>query len=89
MARQYTGTVGKVTNCQIAVSVHAVTDTCSAPPWIGGNPAAKMHPACGSWRRRPDERLTAPRLFGATNIAAALRHHARDTSRPLATYAIM
>lgn len=30
VARQYTGTVGKVTNCQIAVSVHAVTDTCSA-----------------------------------------------------------
>ncbi|MBB5156839.1 hypothetical protein BJ970_004373 [Saccharopolyspora phatthalungensis] len=29
-ARQYTGTAGKVTNCQIAVSVHAVTDTCSA-----------------------------------------------------------
>jgi SRSO17 transposase len=31
VARQYTGTAGKVTNCQIAVSVHAVTDTCSAP----------------------------------------------------------
>ena len=32
--------------------------------------------------------ITALRLSGATNIAAALRHHARDTSRPLATYAI-
>lgn len=30
VARQYTGTAGKVANCQIAVSVHAVTDTCSA-----------------------------------------------------------
>ncbi|MEU6797419.1 transposase [Nonomuraea wenchangensis] len=30
VARQYTGTAGKVTNCQIAVSVHAVTDACSA-----------------------------------------------------------
>jgi SRSO17 transposase len=30
VARQYTGTAGKITNCQIAVSVHAVTDTCSA-----------------------------------------------------------
>ncbi|MFF3665801.1 transposase, partial [Microtetraspora malaysiensis] len=30
VARQYTGTAGKVTNCQVAVSVHAVTDTCSA-----------------------------------------------------------
>ena len=31
VARQYTGTAGKVTNCQIAVSLHAVTDTGSAP----------------------------------------------------------
>lgn len=30
VARQYTGTAGKVTNCQIAISVHAVTDSCSA-----------------------------------------------------------
>ncbi len=28
--------------------------------------------------------ITALRLLGATNIAAALRHHARDTGRPLA-----
>jgi predicted transposase YbfD/YdcC len=32
--------------------------------------------------------ITALRLSGATNIAAALRHHARDSSRPLTTYAI-
>lgn len=32
--------------------------------------------------------ITALRLSGATNIAAALRHHARDTLRPLATYKI-
>jgi predicted transposase YbfD/YdcC len=32
--------------------------------------------------------ITALRLSGATNIAAALRHHARDTSRPLTTYKI-
>ncbi|WP_219416403.1 ISAs1 family transposase [Pseudonocardia nigra] len=32
--------------------------------------------------------ITALRLSGATNIAAALRHHARDTSRPLDTYKI-
>jgi SRSO17 transposase len=30
VARQYTGTAGKVTNCQVAVSLHAVTDACSA-----------------------------------------------------------
>ncbi len=31
VARQYSGTLGKVGNCQIAVSVHAATDTASAP----------------------------------------------------------
>ncbi|WP_422768975.1 IS701 family transposase [Plantactinospora sp. WMMC1484] len=30
VARQYSGTLGKVGNCQIAVSVHATTDTASA-----------------------------------------------------------
>jgi predicted transposase YbfD/YdcC len=33
--------------------------------------------------------ITALRLSGATNIAAALRHHARDPRRPLTTYKIM
>lgn len=32
--------------------------------------------------------ITALRLSGATNIAAAQRHHARDTHRPLDTYKI-
>jgi len=31
VARQYSGTLGKVGNCQIAVSVHAASDTASAP----------------------------------------------------------
>jgi SRSO17 transposase len=30
VARQYTGTLGKVANCQVAVSVHAATDAASA-----------------------------------------------------------
>jgi predicted transposase YbfD/YdcC len=33
--------------------------------------------------------ITALRLNGVTNIAAALRHHARDPHRPLATYKII
>ncbi len=33
--------------------------------------------------------ITALRLAGTTNIAAALRHHARDVLRPLATYKLM
>jgi predicted transposase YbfD/YdcC len=32
--------------------------------------------------------ITALRLLGVTNIAAALRHHARDPHRPLTTYKI-
>ncbi len=32
--------------------------------------------------------ITALRWSGTTNIAAALRHHARDTHRPLDTYKI-
>src|SRR2546421_6818380 len=31
VARQYSGTLGKVANCQIGVSVHAVTDAPSRP----------------------------------------------------------
>src|SRR5512142_2729557 len=31
VARQYCGSLGKVGNCQIAVSVHAATDTASCP----------------------------------------------------------
>ena len=33
--------------------------------------------------------ITALRLAGHTNIARALRHHARDPQRPLDTYKIM
>ncbi|MEU0039471.1 transposase [Streptomyces sp. NPDC006333] len=31
VARQYCGALGKRTNCQVAVSVHAATDTASSP----------------------------------------------------------
>lgn len=31
VARQYTGTVGKITNCQMATTLHLVTDEASCP----------------------------------------------------------
>lgn len=31
VARQYSGTLGKIGNCQIAVSIHAATDKASCP----------------------------------------------------------
>src|SRR5262245_64152146 len=31
VARQYTGTVGKVTNCQVATTLHLATDEASGP----------------------------------------------------------
>lgn len=35
VARQYSGTLGKVGNCQVAVSVHAASDAASAPlDWL-------------------------------------------------------
>jgi hypothetical protein len=35
VSRQYSGTVGKVANCQVGVSVHAVTDAASCPlDWL-------------------------------------------------------
>ncbi|MEE1783398.1 IS701 family transposase [Streptomyces sp. SP17BM10] len=54
VARQYSGTLGKVGNCQIGVSVHAVSDTASCPlswrlflptSWDGPE-AARRRAAC-------------------------------------------
>src|SRR5690349_1939220 len=59
VARQYTGTAGKVTNCQIAVSVSMVTDTASCPvnwrlflpeSWDPASP--KAHPEVHTRRRK-------------------------------------
>jgi SRSO17 transposase len=46
VARQYTGTAGKITNCQVAVSVSLVTETASCPvDWRLFVPA--MEARCG------------------------------------------
>ena len=58
VARQYTGTAGKVTNCQIAVSVSMVTDPASCPvDWRlfvpeAGDPASGKAAADVHQRRR-------------------------------------
>lgn len=53
VARQYSGTLGKVGNCQVAVSVHAVTDAASAvldwrlyvpPSWDETHPETAADP---------------------------------------------
>lgn len=70
VARQYSGTLGKVGNCQIAVSVHAATDAASCPlNWRLYLPEA--------W----DDTLAATNE--AADIAAARRDKARipDTAR--------
>src|SRR5258707_14611108 len=79
VARQYSGTLGKVGNCQVAVSVHAVTDAASAPlDWRLFMPV--------SW---DDEAADAP---GATAAVAARRakaaipgeeHHKRKWEQAL------
>lgn len=47
VARQYCGTVGKRTNCQVAASVHAATDNASCPlEW-------QLHPP-REWTDEPD-----------------------------------
>jgi SRSO17 transposase len=65
VARQYTGTAGKVTNCQVAVSVHLAADAASCPAnwrlfvperWDPHSP--KAHPQVAARRARagiPDD----------------------------------
>ncbi|MFJ1868719.1 transposase [Streptomyces sp. NPDC088097] len=65
VARQYSGTLGKVGNCQIGVSVHAASDTASCPlswrlflpaAWDGPESAARRE-AC----RIPDTEYHRPK----------------------------
>jgi SRSO17 transposase len=65
VARQYTGTAGKVTNCQIGVSLNLVTDTASCPvdwrlfiPDSWDTSSSTATPATGERRRKagmPDD----------------------------------
>jgi SRSO17 transposase len=65
VARQYTGTAGKVTNCQIGVSVHLASDAASCPVnwrlfvperWDPGSPKARADvAACRARAGIPDQ----------------------------------
>jgi SRSO17 transposase len=72
VARQYSGTLGKVANCQIGVSVHAVTDAASCPlNWrlflpAGWDDAAAATPEAAA-------AITARRT--RAGIPGAARHH--------------
>lgn len=63
VARQYSGTLGKIGNCQIAVSIHAATDVASCPlDWRLFIPEAwdetAGHERASSGDRRPPGRNT-------------------------------
>ena len=70
VARQYSGTLGKVANCQIGVSVHAVTDAASCPlSWRLFLPAG-WDDACAT-----DEQAAAIRVRRArAGIPDGVRH---------------
>lgn len=77
VARQYSGTLGKVGNCQVAVSVHAATDTASAPlDWRLYLPE--------SW---DDQRCDDPETASA--ITARRRRNAIPTEERYRTKAVM
>jgi len=93
VARQYSGTLGKVANCQIGVSVHAVTDTVSCPlDWRlflpeSWDPAKAGPAAVKAAKAKQRKRLTnAPRAAApavptdvdAVSVAAAATETARQ-----------
>src|SRR3954469_14216140 len=71
MARQYSGTLGKVANCQIGVSISAVTDTASRPlDWRLFVPE-RWDDACAAG---PEAAATSRARRARAGIPAAVRH---------------
>ena len=72
VARQYSGTLGKVANCQIGVSVHAVTDATSCPlNWRLFLPASWDDAAAAS----PEAAAAITARRTRAGIPADVRHH--------------
>ncbi|WP_433520731.1 IS701 family transposase [Nocardia pseudovaccinii] len=79
VARQYSGTLGKVGNCQVAVSVHAVTDHASAPlNWRLFLPASWDYRAAGDAEQKAA--ITARRAKAAI---PGNEHHRRKWEQAL------
>src|SRR3954469_9628202 len=71
VARQYSGTLGKVGNCQIGVSISAVTDTASCPlDWRLFVPE-RWDDACAAG---PEAAATSRARRARAGIPAAVRH---------------
>src|SRR3954447_15602336 len=72
VARQYSGTLGKVANCQIGVSVHAVTDAGSCPlNWRLFLPASWDDTAAAT----PEAAAAIAARRARAGIPADVRHH--------------
>ncbi|WP_446209790.1 IS701 family transposase [Micromonospora sp. IBSANI012] len=87
VARQYSGTLGKVANCQIGVSVHAVTDTASCPldwrlylptSWDGQSVDEADRPGVAARRARcgiPDQERHQPKWSLVVEMLDELAGH--------------
>jgi SRSO17 transposase len=74
VARQYSGTLGKVGNCQIGVSVHAVTDAASCPlNWRLFLPASWDDAAAAT----PEAAAAIAARRARAGIPDSIRHHAK------------
>src|SRR3954449_10469575 len=72
VARQYSGTLGKVANCQIGVSVHAVTDAASCPlNWRLFLPASWDDAGAAT----PEAAAAIAARRSRAGIPAEVRHH--------------
>src|SRR3954470_6810777 len=72
VARQYSGTLGKVGNCQIGVSVHAVTDAASCPlNWRLFLPASWDDAAAAT----PEAAAAIAARRARAGLPADVRHH--------------
>ncbi|CAM5681826.1 hypothetical protein GCM10010345_62370 [Streptomyces canarius] len=80
VARQYCGALGKRANCQVAVSVHAATDTASCPlEWELFPPEEWVH---------DDRRRQRAGIPGEVGHASKTRSRSGASSQPMTAWAV-